>query len=483
MNIVFAAAECTPYVKVGGLADVVGTLPPILSKLGHPTTVIIPHHGLVNTAQYDIRKIAELEIPWLGSHTTLDISYTTREDVDTYFIRGWPYFSGHEDIVYHHDEGINVGRFLFFCYAALEWMRELARSEKWKPDVFHLNDWHTAMVPYLLKRVYTDDPVLGQVATLFTIHNMRYQGWGLDWHLDQAGFPPVENSLLHAIGKADNSLAVGLAYSTMLNTVSPQYAQEIINTDEAYGLDGLLHARQSRFSGILNGIDHARWNPATSTVITAQYDSAHLDKKMGNKLALQAELGLPQRPEVPMFGTVMRMVEQKGPEIMFPAVHYMLSQSDVQFVLLGTGEAQYEQEAQKLEDLYPDKVSVNLKFDEALSERIYAGLDACLIPSLFEPCGIVQMIAMRFGTLPIARAVGGLVDTVTSENGFLFTEYHPGALGWAMGQALDVFTNDPAAWRERQLHAMQCDFSWECSARQYVELYQRTVYAHQKYRS
>ncbi len=479
MNIVFTAAECTPYVKVGGLADVVGTLPPILSKLGHPTTVIIPHHGLIKAA---IKKVAELEVTWMGNNTTLEISHSRREAVDTYFIRGWPYISGHEDFVYHHDEGTNVGRFLFFCYAALEWVRELARSQNWQPDIIHVNDWHTAMIPYLLKQVYADDPVLGQIATLFTIHNMRYQGWGLDWHLARAGFPPVENSLLHAIGKVNNSLAVGLAYSTMLNTVSPQYAQEIINTDEAYGLDGLLQARQSRLSGILNGIDPARWDPAVNAVIDTPYDSAHLGKKVENKLALQAELGLSQRPEVPVFGTVMRMVEQKGPDIMFPAVHYMLSQSDVQFVLLGTGEARYEQEAQKLQDMYPDKASINLMFDEALSERIYAGLDAFLIPSLFEPCGIVQMIAMRYGTLPIVRAVGGLVDTVTPDNGFLFTEYHSGALGWAMGQALDVFTNDPAAWRQRQFNAMQRDFSWERSARQYIELYQRTVSNYKKYR-
>jgi starch synthase len=481
MKIVFAAAECTPYIKVGGLADVVGTLPPILTKLGHPTTVIIPHHGPVKVAQQDIKKVSELEIAWMGSTTTLEISHVKKDDVDTYLIRGWPYISGHEDFVYHHNEGVNVGRFLFFCYAALEWVRELARSQDWKPDILHLNDWHTAMVPYLLKQVYANDPVLGKTATLFTIHNMQYQGWGLGWHLDQAGFPPVKNSLLHATNKVDCSLAVGLAYSTMLNTVSPQYAQEIINTDEAYGLDGLLQARQSRLSGILNGIDNDRWNPATSTVISAQYDASQLDKKIENKLALQAELDLPQRPEVPVFGTVMRLVDQKGPVIMLPAVHYMLAHSDVQFVLLGTGEDRYEQEAQKLNDLYPNKASINLVFDEGLAERMYAGLDACLIPSLFEPCGIVQMIAMRFGTLPIARAVGGLVDTVTSDNGFLFVEYHPGALGWAMGQALDVFANDPAAWRERQHNAMQRDFSWENSARQYVELYQRTVNVHQQY--
>ncbi len=481
MNVLFIAAECAPFVKVGGLGDVVGALPNALSRLGHSVRVIVPHHGVVEDAYFEIKLVDTFPMLWNEGTVRVEVSGVARDGVQYYFVRGWPFFSGHEKFIYHFDEGIDVGRFLFLSAAALQWVKRLAASEGWKPDVYHVHDWHTGLVPYLLTQVYYDDPVLGSAASLFSIHNLRYQGWGIGWHLKRAGLPPVDHVLLHAVNRTDNALAVGLAYSTMLSTVSPRYAQEIVAPEGGYGLDGLLHARLMRLVGILNGIDTRRWDPASSENIPQRFDARSLDRRVRNKLELQAELGLPQRADVPLLGTVTRLVEQKGPAIMAPMVRHLLSSADVQFVLLGTGHYQYENDAWWIGHDFPGKAAIRLNFDEALSERIYAGCDLFLMPSLFEPCGIGQMIAMRYGALPVVRAVGGLIDTVRPDVGFLFADFHPSALGWAVERALDVYRNEPEEWRARQQRAMALDFSWEGSARRYVDLYEQTMAVRRSY--
>lgn len=475
MKILFVAAECAPFAKVGGLGDVVGTLPPVLQQLGHDTRVIIPHHGVINDEEYLVRPCGSFDISWNHNKTHVEIACTEYHSTPFYFVRGWPYFSSYEDFIYHHDEGMNVGRFLFFAAVITQWLRKLKEQEGWIPDIVHVHDWHTSMVPFLLKRTYNDDPVLGSMPVLFSIHNMRYQGWGIGWHLAQADLPIVNHPLLHAMGKVDNSLAIGLAYSTMLSTVSPRYAQEIVSPAGGYGLDGLLHARLSRLIGILNGIDTIRWDPSTSPHIPTHYDVDSFEKRVKNKLVLQKESGLPESEEIPVVGVVMRLVEQKGPAIMMPAVRYMLEHSDVQFILLGTGEYQYENAAWWLGHDFPGKATIYLTFNERLAELIYAGADVFLMPSLFEPCGIGQMIAMRYGALPVVHEVGGLADTVSPEIGFLFADYHPGALGWAMGRALDLYISNPDGWHKRQRLAMRQDYSWETSARRYIEVYDHTI--------
>jgi starch synthase len=442
---------------------------------------MLPHHGLIDDARHELFPLDKFDLAWNDSITRVEVATTTRDEVRFYFLRGWPFFAAEDKFVYSSNEGIDVGRYLFFAAAALELVRRIGEGEGWRPDVFHVHDWHIGTVPFLLSRVFNSDPVLGGAATLFSIHNMQYQGWGIGWHLHRAHLPIVEHSLLHAMGKVDNTLAIGLAYSTMLSTVSPRYAQEITTPEGGYGLDGLLHARQSRLVGILNGIDVKRWNPATSPHLSVPYDTASLGRRIENKVALQEELGLPIRADVPVVATVMRLVEQKGPAIMFPAVRYMLEHSDVQFVLLGSGQPHYENEAYWLGHDFPAKAAIRLGFDEVLSERIYAGSDIFLMPSQFEPCGIGQMLAMRYGSLPVVRQVGGLADTVSPDIGFLFTDYHPGALGWALGRALETYTTDPTGWRERQRRAMQRDFSWEGSAKKYIDLYQQTIAVRRSY--
>jgi starch synthase len=481
VNILFMAAECAPFVKVGGLGDVIGSLPPALAQLGHSVRVILPHHGLIDDARYGIKDYDTFKMSWNKGTANVQVSIVKHGGVPVYLIRGWPFFAPLEDFVYSPDEGIDVGRFLFFSAAGLEFVRRLSETDDWKPDIIHVHDWHTGAVPFLLDRVYAADPILGRLPTVLSIHNMQYQGWGAAWHFSQTDLPPVDHPLLRAMGKEDNLMAIGLAYSTMLSTVSPRYAQEIATPEGGYGLDGLLHARLLHLVGILNGIDTERWDPSTSSHIAAHYDAQTLSARCANKLALQAELGLPTRPDVPLIGIVTRLVEQKGPAIMFPAIRWMLESADAQFALLGTGALYYEQAASQLAQDFPDKAAVWLRFDEPLSERVYAGSDLFLMPSLFEPCGIGQMLAMRYGALPLVREVGGLADTVTNQTGFLFKDYHSYALSFTLNQALSLYRHNQRSWQGRQRRSMKRDFSWERSARSYVRLYRQAVHLRQAY--
>lgn len=482
MNILFMAAESTPYVKVGGLADVVGTLPPVLERAGeHSVRVILPHHGLIEDSRFGIELLKTFDMTWNGSNTQVRVSVVEQHGIPTYLLRGFPYFQPYESWVYSWDEGIDVGRFLFFAAAALHLAKDLADQEGWRADIVHVHDWHTGIIPYLMRRVYGDDPLLSDLPVLFSIHNMKYQGWGVGWHLDRAGIPLVDSPLLHSMGKANNCLAIGIEYSTMLSTVSPRYAEEITTIDGGFGLDGLVHARMSRLVGILNGIDVERWNPAASTLIAAPFDADSLDTRPQNKQALQEGLGLPIRAEVPLLATVTRLVDQKGPDILIPAMWHTLHHRDVQFVLLGSGDPRYESQVRDMQAHMPDKVAVQLAFNEPLSERIYAGSDLFLVPSRFEPCGITQMIAMRYGSLPIVRKVGGLIDTVNEQTGFLFGPADKWALIDAVNRAVGIYETQPDVWRAMQRRAMQRDFAWEKSARAYLDLYQQAIDVHRYY--
>ncbi len=481
MNIVFLAAECAPFAKVGGLGDVIGALPATLARMGHSVRVMLPHHGSIDDASHGIQPYETFKMKWNGGVTRVEVSAADRDGVTFYFIRGWPFFARNETFLYHADEGIDVGRFLFFAAAALQLTRRLAARHHWRPDIFHAHDWHAGALPYLLHQVYPEDPVLGQAASLFSIHNMQYQGWGLGWHIVRAGLPPVEHPLLLSMGKTDNMLATGLAYSTMLSTVSPRYGQEIATPEGGFGLDGLIHARSKHLVGILNGIDYARWNPATSEHLAVKYDVTSLEQRKQDKRALQAEMGLPHRRSVPLVGTVMRLVDQKGPGIMLPAARHLLETTISQFVLLGAGQPYHEQIAKQLGLDFKRRAVVRLGFDEPLSERIYAGIDLFLMPSMFEPCGIGQMIAMRYGALPLVRPIGGLADTVDETTGFLIADYSVSALDHALAKALEVYDHDRDGWEARQRAAMQRDFSWQRSAQQYVELYQEAIDLHRIY--
>ena len=481
LNILFVAAESAPFVKVGGLGDVVGSLPPVLRRLGHAVRVIIPHHGAIDDTSFDLRSWGTFDMIWNADVTHVEVASAEYNDTLFYFVRGWPFFAPHETFIYHDNTGIDIGRFLFFCTASLELTRLIADKEGWVPDLFHIHDWHTSPLPFLLARVNQDDPILAQAPTLLSIHNIQHQGWGLGWHLYRAGLPIVDHPLLHATGKVDCTLAVGLAYSTILSTVSPRYAQEIMSPEEGYGLDGLIHTRSSRLTGILNGIDTDTWNPRNGRDIHAPYDENTLEKRALNKRMVQQELGLPVQDSTPLVSTVTRLEWQKGIDILIPAVRYMLANNSAQFILLGTGRQHYEEQARQLATDFPEQAAIRTEFDIPLSRRIYAGADIFLMPSAFEPCGIGQMLAMRYGAVPVVRETGGLADTVDENTGFLFRDFHEGALGWALGRALETYSRAPDKWQSIQRAGMQRDFSWERSARQYIDLYEQALKVRRNY--
>ena len=482
MRIVHLAAECAPYVKVGGLGDVIGALPQALHRLGdHQVAVIVPYYGTIAAEPYGIEPLPSLAMQWNGSQTRLDIGHVVQEGVDVYFLRGWPYFSADEPFVYHTDDGINLGRYLFFCAAAFELLQRLPSEDGEGPNILHLHDWHTALAAWLLAKMHSDDDFFKKTASVFSIHNMMYQGWGVGWHLERAGLPPIDHPLLRVMGKTDNSLAIGLAYSTLLSTVSPTYATEIIAVEGGYGLDGLLHIRAAHMLGILNGLDTRRWNPATSTVLASPFDEGSLKKRPANKIALQAELGLDASPDVPLLSAVTRLVGQKGLDIMIPALRETLTTTHIQFVVLGSGMPEYESAMIDLESEFPGRVVAKIGFDEELAERIYAGADVFLMPSQFEPCGIGQMIALRYGCLPVVRDVGGLADTVDQSTGFLFKPYAVRAFLDAVREALALYSADRLRWQQMQIAAMKQDFSWDASARRYIDLYKLAVESKRQY--
>jgi starch synthase len=472
LNVLFATAECFPLVKVGGLADVAGTLPVAMRALGHDVRIALPHHGPIDDAAHDVRPLMRFDMPWGRQLITVQVSETEVGGVPIYLLRGGPFFVSDDDFVYGPDADADVGRYLFFSAATLELARCLSSESDWHPGVIHANDWHAAALPYLLAHLAHDDP-LDATASLLSIHNMAYQGIGLTRYLEKAGLPQVKHPLLRADDLADNSLAVGLAYADMLNAVSPRYAQEIQKPDNGHGLEDLLRARSSRLVGILNGIDTDFWNPANPDMVAAPYEAHDLQRKAVNKSVLQDELGLPRRPDVPLLASVTRLVHQKGIEPLLAAGRRLLAERDVQFALLGTGVPEFEAEARQLADDFPERVAYILAHDEVLAHHIYAGADLFLMPSLYEPCGLGQMIAMRFGTLPVVREVGGLADTVDPESGFLFADFTTDALRAAIESALDLYRRDPEAWRAMQYTAMSRDFSWAASARRYQALYRQ----------
>ncbi len=481
MNIFHFSAECAPIVKVGGLADVVGSLPQALKHDGNDVRVVMPHHGVIVDSQHEIKPLAGFTMQWNGAPTRVQIASTEKYGFTIYLLRAFPYFQPNEQFIYHADQGIDVGRYLFFSMAALVWVRRLCEDEGISPHILHTHDWHVGTLPYLLRRVFSSDLALHRAAVVQSIHNVKYQGYGVGWHIKRAGLPPIDHPLLHSMGLADNCLAIGLTYTTVISTVSPRYAQEIVYEGMDYGLAGLLHTRQSQFIGIVNGIDTLTWDPTTSQHIQQQFSSLTLHQRQLNKTALQRELGLPERLDVPLIGMVSRLTEQKGIDIALPAIGDLLNTQDVQFVLLGTGAYHYEAGFRQMGEYFPDRASINLTFSVPLSERIYAGIDVFVMPSHFEPCGIGQMLAMRYGAIPVVRATGGLVDTVTPDVGFHFRDYHPSALDDALNRALNIYRNNKDVWLARQKRAMLTDLSWAQSANRYIDLYQRAIDVHQQY--
>ncbi|MBN1148663.1 MAG: glycogen synthase [Anaerolineales bacterium] len=488
LRVLFLAAEADPWIKIGGLGDVAGSLPAALRRLSAggggaapavDVRLAIPFHGAIQRQGLPLRSAARFRLPYAGGTTPVEVLSLEHEGLPVYFIGG-PLLPA-DAPVYASEASADGLKFTFFSLAALE----LARQLDWAPHVLHANDWHTAPAIYALGLGGRPDAFFRRTATVLGLHNLPYLGAGATQALAAFGLPPARSDRLPAWAR-DAPLALGLLSADQIVAVSPTYASEILTDEFGAGLDAFLRKRAGSISGILNGLDTARWNPAADEYLAARFDPQNLAARQANKRALQAEFGLPQAPRQPLLAVVSRLDRQKGVDLAPEALRLLASSPAYtgrpwQIIVLGTGDASLEADIRMLETDFPGRARAVLRFDAALSRRIYAGADILLIPSRYEPCGISQMIAMRYGCVPLGRATGGLRDTIQDygqsgqSTGFLFTEASAEALALALGRAFSVY-NDPTAWRGLQLRGMQQDFSWERSALQYLELYSLLVH-------
>jgi starch synthase len=466
IKVLMVAAEAAPFAKVGGLGDVVGSLPVALEKIGVETRVVLPLYGSINKKKYGLKKIySNFEIPSNKHLVKVNVweALFPGSSVKVYFIDASKYFS-EKDIYIHGD---NSERFLFFSLATLYTLPIM----EFHPDIIHIHDSHPALIPDIIKTSRINH--LKNIKTLFTIHNFRYQGKADPIVLSTGNLrkDSLKSLTVDARDGDINFMVQGLLNADLINTVSKTYADEITTSFYGAGLERLLRERKDDLSGILNGIDVDFFNPEKDEHIKEKYSITDIEKKVKNKLFLQKKLGLPIKADVALCGMVTRLAWQKGIELF--TEHF--AKLGCQFVFLGTGDAKYEKKLQDLAEKYPDTISVQTKFSVELAEQIYAGSDIFLMPSRYEPCGLGQMIAMRYGSVPVARATGGLKDTVTPDVGFTFEKIETAEFYATIKKALNVFYKEPEVWREMMLSAMQKDFSWTKSAAEYLKLYQKLV--------
>ncbi|MFB3881465.1 MAG: glycogen synthase GlgA [Armatimonadota bacterium] len=474
LRVLMCTSEAVPFAKTGGLADVAGALPPALAKLGHDVRLALPKYGEMDPKIPSKAVGGQLQVPVGGKAVAVGIEQSDAlKGVPTYLVDCPGYFD-RKGLYGHPDD---AERFGCFCLAVLEFLRQ----GDWKPDVIHCNDWQTALIPVQLKTRYAQDRKLAGIGTLLTIHNLAYQGVFDRAAMAGAGVAPSLWSVegVEFYGQV-NFLKGGLLFADMLNTVSKRYAEEIQTAEYGERLEGVLARRKAELFGILNGIDCAEWDPATDRFIAANFGPGKMGPKGENKAALQQRYKLAKRPEVPLFGLVSRLAGQKGLDLLAEVLPQFL-RLDVQFVLLGTGEQQYHELLSRLAKEFPSKMGVALSFDNALAHLIYAGSDMFLMPSRYEPCGLGQMISLRYGTVPVVRTTGGLADTISEfdpatgkGNGFCFDDYTAVALMGAMVRSVEAYrAGEP--WRKLVQNTMACDFSWDRSAGEYERLYQRAV--------
>ncbi|HTR01960.1 MAG TPA: glycogen synthase [Thermoanaerobaculia bacterium] len=474
MRILMLAAEAAPLAKVGGLADVVGSLPRALQKLGHDVRVALPGYGAVDWSRWAPERLRTFPVYTTWGTVDAEVWQTDVEGIPHWLITGPPI--PRERWIYGRSIEEDGPKFVFFSLAAL-WASEAAA---WKPDVVHAHDSHTGAAVWWLGTEGRENPYFRDVASVFTIHNLPYAAQGAGKALGDYKLRRSDALLALAEGYRDSLMGIGILAADWLTTVSPTYAREILSPEGGKGLDGVLRARADRLEGILNGIDTESWDPAADPDLIANFDAGTLDKRARNKTELQREAGLEPDPRMPLLSAVSRLVKEKGFDIAVPAIRRWLERGG-QFVLLGTGDPALEHEYAQLEIRYPHRASVRLRFDARYARRIYGGADAIVLPSRYEPCGLAQMIAMRYGCVPIARRTGGLADTVVDAGdpdatGLMFDGFDAWALWDALDRALKVYAQ-PAKWAELQRNGMGRDFSWSRSGRAYAAVYARAAAA------
>lgn len=478
LKLLFVSSEVSPFAKTGGLADVAGSLPQALASRGHDVRIAMPKYKFIESP---METRFDFPVTVRGRKETAIIReyYLEAKDADTvsrvpvYFIDNYQYFD-RENLYCYFDES---ERFAFFCRAVLEMLPGL----DFQPDVIHCNDWQTGPISVLLKEQYNIIPFYRDIATIITIHNLHYQGNYPRQCLESLGLPDdyFHPDKLEFYGDV-SFLKAGIVYADLINTVSRTYAQEIQTPEFGERMEGLMQNRAKDLYGIVNGIDTGTFDPASDPHITSRYDSSCLDKKAENKHALQKSLQLPVS-DIPMIGLVSRLVDQKGLDLLEEIFSDFISE-DVQFVVLGQGDLRYEEFFEKMSLKYPGKMAANISFQVPLAQQIYAASDIFLMPSKFEPCGLGQLISLRYGTLPVVRATGGLADTVidynpvsAAGNGFVFTDYSAAGLLDAIKRALKLYREDTGVWRKMVKAAMESDFSWEAPAQEYIKLYHHAL--------
>ncbi|MFN8485631.1 MAG: glycogen synthase GlgA [Anaerolineae bacterium] len=482
LKIAMIAAEAVPFAKTGGLADVVGALPKTLRQMGHDAIVIMPYYSTIHYNGYSPRLFMGSLGVWMGNYLEWCAVHTTEVDgVPFYFIDSEKYFA--RDGVYHdsdyNDYLDNPARFGFFTRAALQFLRDTG----FKADIVHAHDWQAALAPAYLKIWHWDDPLLGGAASVLTIHNIAHQGvyrpvdydyLGLGW----GNFVPDKFEDHGNI----NFLKGGIYYADMVNTVSPTYAAETRTPALAHGLAPYLNNKGANYVGILNGVDYDDWNPATDRLIPARYTPDNLGGKAVCKDELQRRFGLAEEPDTPIIGVISRMASQKGLNVLAQTIEPILNDMRVQFILLGSGDKALESYYGTLPSRYPGRAGSFIGFNNGVAHWIEAGCDFFIMPSRFEPCGLNQLYSLKYGTLPIVHATGGLNDTVVQYDeatgdgtGFKFYDVSPNAVYYAVGWAVSTYYDRPQHMAKMIQTAMAQDFSWEQSARQYVAMYEQAM--------
>lgn len=476
MNILFVSSEVEPFSKTGGLADVSAALPKALERLGHKIYIITPKYKAVDEGKFGLVATGKhIEAPVSKKKTSGEIFQASLgNNISVYFIRKDDYYF--RDYLYSTPEGDyfdNAERFVFFSRGAIE----AAKALDINPDIIHCNDWQTGLIPLFLRTHYKDDPYFNKTKTILTIHNLGYQGqfWAFDMHLLNLGMEYFTPQTLEFYGKI-SFLKAGIVFSDAVTTVSKKYREEIQTPEYGYGFEGLLKEKAGKIYGIINGIDYDEWDPAKDNLIIKNYSIKDIKGKKACKADLQKAFNLPISPKTPLIGMISRLSSQKGWDIFEEAVDDLMK-LDIQFTILGSGDEKYHHLVKSLAKKYPDKISAMITFDNVLSHKIEAGADMLLMPSKYEPCGLNQMISLRYGTIPIVRATGGLDDVIKdydaekgAGNGFKFQKYSFIELINTIKRAKSIH-NNTKKWDKLIINVMKEDHSWEKSAEEYDKLY------------
>ncbi len=476
LKVLFVSAEVEPFAKTGGLADVAGSLPKELSLMGHDVRIVMPRYGFINA---DARYVADFPVEMGARRETCIIKEGCIFDcghkrIPVYFIENHNYFNRQGIYCYNDD----AERFILLCKTALEMLPHI----DFKPDIIHCNDWHTGPVCLLLKEKYCRDVFYRDTATVYTVHNLEYQGnfgqEATEYLNLESGFFTSEKAEFYGMF---SFMKCGLIYSDIINTVSKQYAEEILTTACGERMEGVLNRRKADLFGIVNGISYEEFNPAGDKCLYKNYDRDNPQLKKDNKAALQEELKL-EKSEAPLLGMVTRLTGQKGIELLLGCIENIIEKENVQLAVLGLGDEYYHKAFSRLSKKYPGNVAAVFEFNSELAKRIYASCDMFLMPSRFEPCGLGQIIALRYGTVPVVRATGGLAETIIdydtdpeSGNGFTFEEFSVSAFRQTLDRALKIYLKEPEEWKKLLVRAMDSDFSWKRPGGEYLKIYEKAL--------